>query len=470
MGTGSDVEPPPPVLVIGADERTCTQLEEVLAAEQQTERYLERQFSRYVLKKAAAQGWQTGAKAAKADGKQGGDKAAGASKPGAAAVAAGDQDAGAADDGKGKPEGGQEQKKPAGQKEGGGAEEVSAEVLKQRRERSLLYTEARRLARHHGGVLDSDGHGAAGAADEEEAEADGSSADFEVQFGVYASPHVLLHALGTRWRSERLLESVRPLYVVMYDPDAAFVRCLCASPANSLRYRVHLGLTAGWAGLGLGCGCGMRREVFKANNPGRPLRVYFLTYANSVEEQRYRTSVRREKEAFESLIKEKASMVLPSDPASLAAEAHSQAAAAAVAAFGSAPRDSRAGGARALAAAAAGREQVVIVDTREFRSSLPSILHARNMRLVPVTLEVGDYILSPVRRTTSPRMPQRCCWRLAALSSLTASLRLVVGCAEHCRGAQIDPRPLRFLRIRPALLPGRRHVPPLQGRGAADRV
>ena len=145
----------------------------------------------------------------------------------------------------------------------------------------------------------------------------------------------------------------------------------------------------------------MHREVFKANNPGRPLRVYFLTYANSVEEQRYRTSVRREKEAFESLIKEKASMVLPSDPASLAAEAHSQAAAAAVAAFGSAPRDSRAGGARALAAAAAGREQVVIVDTREFRSSLPSILHARNMRLVPVTLEVGDYILSPVRRTTS---------------------------------------------------------------------
>jgi len=223
--------------VIGADERTCTQLEEVLAAEQQTERYLERQFSRYVLKKAAAQGWQTGAKAPKADGKQGGDQPAAASKPGAAAAAAGDEDAGAADDGKGKgkAEGGQEQKKPAGQKEGAEGEgEVSAEVLKQRRERSLLYTEARRLARQHGGVLDSDGHGAAGAADEEEAEADGSSADFEAQFGVYASPHVLLHALGTRWRSERLLESVRPLYVVMYDPDAAFVRCLCASPAQTL--------------------------------------------------------------------------------------------------------------------------------------------------------------------------------------------------------------------------------------------
>ena len=89
--------------MIGADERTCTQLEEVLAAEQQTERYLERQFSRYVLKKAAAQGWQTGAKAPKADGKQGGDQpAAAAKKPGAAAAAAGDEDAGAAGDGKGK--------------------------------------------------------------------------------------------------------------------------------------------------------------------------------------------------------------------------------------------------------------------------------------------------------------------------------------------------------------------------------
>lgn len=38
----------------------------------------------------------------------------------------------------------------------------------------------------------------------------------------------------------------------------------------------------------------------------------------------------------------------------------------------------------------------VIVDMREFMSSLPNVLHQRGMRIIPVTLEVGDYILSPL--------------------------------------------------------------------------
>jgi DNA excision repair protein ERCC-4 len=33
----------------------------------------------------------------------------------------------------------------------------------------------------------------------------------------------------------------------------------------------------------------------------------------------------------------------------------------------------------------------VIVDMREFRSELPSILHKRGFLIEPVTLEVGDY-------------------------------------------------------------------------------
>ena len=37
----------------------------------------------------------------------------------------------------------------------------------------------------------------------------------------------------------------------------------------------------------------------------------------------------------------------------------------------------------------------VIVDMREFRSELPSILHKRGFLIEPVTLEVGDYVLSP---------------------------------------------------------------------------
>lgn len=37
----------------------------------------------------------------------------------------------------------------------------------------------------------------------------------------------------------------------------------------------------------------------------------------------------------------------------------------------------------------------VIVDMREFRSSLPPILYAEGVKILPFTLQVGDYILSP---------------------------------------------------------------------------
>jgi DNA excision repair protein ERCC-4 len=36
----------------------------------------------------------------------------------------------------------------------------------------------------------------------------------------------------------------------------------------------------------------------------------------------------------------------------------------------------------------------IAVDVREFRSSLPSILHQEGMRLAPVTLTVGDFVVS----------------------------------------------------------------------------
>lgn len=45
--------------------------------------------------------------------------------------------------------------------------------------------------------------------------------------------------------------------------------------------------------------------MYKASTPGKPLRVYFLMYTGSVEEQRYLTTLRKEKEAFEHLISEK---------------------------------------------------------------------------------------------------------------------------------------------------------------------
>lgn len=46
--------------------------------------------------------------------------------------------------------------------------------------------------------------------------------------------------------------------------------------------------------------------MFKACRPGLPLRVYFLMFVGSAEEQRYLTNIRKEKDAFEQLIRTKA--------------------------------------------------------------------------------------------------------------------------------------------------------------------
>ena len=71
---------------------------------------------------------------------------------------------------------------------------------------------------------------------------------------------------------EHVLEEVRPRYVIMYEPDAAFIR---------------------------------RVEVYRSSHNDRNVRVYFMYYGGSVEEQRYLSAVRREKDAFTRLIKEK---------------------------------------------------------------------------------------------------------------------------------------------------------------------
>ena len=53
--------------------------------------------------------------------------------------------------------------------------------------------------------------------------------------------------------------------------------------------------------------------MFASSRPAAPLRVYFVFYTNSVEEQRYLTTLRKEKKAFEVLIRQKASMVIPEE-------------------------------------------------------------------------------------------------------------------------------------------------------------
>lgn len=162
---------------------------------------------------------------------------------------------------------------------------------------------------------------------------------------------VVIHAYEGD-QDEHVLEEVKPRYIIMYEPDAAFIR---------------------------------RVEVYRSSHNDRNVRVYFLYYGGSVEEQRYLSTVRREKDAFTKLIKERASMSLVMTTDDQGVEDPQEA-------FLRTINTRIAGGGRLTATAQPPR---IVVDVREFRSSLPSLLHGRSMTIVPCMLTVGDYILSP---------------------------------------------------------------------------
>ncbi|EMR90836.1 hypothetical protein ACHAPC_008218 [Botrytis cinerea] len=176
--------------------------------------------------------------------------------------------------------------------------------------------------------------------------------DMEDYYQLYEMKDlVVVHAYDGDM-DEHILEEVKPRYIIMYEPDTSFVR---------------------------------RVEVYRSSHNDRNVRVYFLYYGGSVEEQRYLSSTRREKDAFTKLIKEKANMSVV-----LTLDAHGIEDPQEV--FLRTINTRIAGGGRLAATAQPPR---VVVDVREFRSSLPSLLHGRSMVVVPCMLTVGDYVLSP---------------------------------------------------------------------------
>jgi len=148
-----------------------------------------------------------------------------------------------------------------------------------------------------------------------------------------------------------LLEEVRPKYIIMFGPNTEFTR---------------------------------RVEMYRSSHTSSDLtvRVYYLYYGGSVEEKRYYSSVRREKDAFTKLIRERGSMAITLTDTNVSDQE----------AFLRTVNTRIAGGGRLAATAA---PPTVVVDVREFRSALPSLLHGRNMQIVPCQLTVGDYVLTP---------------------------------------------------------------------------
>lgn len=150
---------------------------------------------------------------------------------------------------------------------------------------------------------------------------------------------------------DHLLEEIKPRYIIMYEPDASFIR---------------------------------RVEVYRSSHANRQVRAYFMYYGGSVEEQRYLSTVRREKDSFAKLIRERGNMAMTFTHDSDNVDPQE--------AFLRTVNTRIAGGGRLTATAEPPR---VVVDVREFRSSLPSLLHGRNMVVIPCMLTVGDYVLTP---------------------------------------------------------------------------
>lgn len=133
-------------------------------------------------------------------------------------------------------------------------------------------------------------------------------------------------------------------------------------------------------------------ETFEARlqrHPKRRLTVFVLMHGKTVEEQSFLTSLRREKRAFEFLINTKRTMVVPEyqdgktevdDLKEIAEEEEVV--------------NTRQAGGQEISKTKKERPRV-IVDSREFRSELPCLIHKRGLEIIPAMITIGDYILTP---------------------------------------------------------------------------
>lgn len=162
-----------------------------------------------------------------------------------------------------------------------------------------------------------------------------------------------------------LLTTLRPRYVILYEPEMAAIRQI---------------------------------ELYQAHQDTKvdPIEVFFFIFDGSAEEQRYLRNLQVEKDSFEKLIQEKSQLAKSNDLSEINAAQHPDLIRGKqslfhpeeVAKFG----NSRIGGGQISAHSA---QRQVLVDLREFRSLLPSCIHKIGIDLEPVTLEIGDYVISP---------------------------------------------------------------------------
>lgn len=162
-------------------------------------------------------------------------------------------------------------------------------------------------------------------------------------------------------------------YIVLYDADLAFLRAV----------ENYAALSSTEDGQG---------------SKVDPLKLFFLIFEASAEDKTFLKALEREQSAFERLIHHKKTMPPPAMQnleSQEVQQAQAQGKLAGSYMGGSLPLafDTRRGQGKASKDV---EMRDIAVDVREFRSPLPAILHQGGMRIAPVTLTVGDFVLSNV--------------------------------------------------------------------------
>lgn len=158
---------------------------------------------------------------------------------------------------------------------------------------------------------------------------------------------------------DKVLAELQPRYIIMYHLNVTAIR--------------HI-------------------EVFEARQQREQeerLKVFFLLHSKTVEEQAYLTLLRREKQAFELLIRTKQHMVIPKYQDGRSDDILAQIQKEIAEEAGAAASSRRAGGQMTLSQAARAIPKI-IVDMREFRSDLPCLIHKRGIEVLPVTITVSN--------------------------------------------------------------------------------
>ena len=114
--------------------------------------------------------------------------------------------------------------------------------------------------------------------------------EFDVHYGLLAPEQTVIVRAYSDDSDDRMLAEVQPKFIVMFEPNMEFIRRIevCIYVLRSCGILIVI-----------------LSQVYKNTHPGLAVRIYHMVYGNSCEEHKYLAGIRREKESFERLIKER---------------------------------------------------------------------------------------------------------------------------------------------------------------------